>query len=180
MFLVYQEMTKKNKTPFRGSCDYSFGASSTSATGGPSSGWDFGHNPFSLPQGGIEALKTKDPLDILAWQYDIIANGLELSSGAVRNTDPEIMYKAFDIAGYSKEHVDKKFGHMIHAFEFGAPPHCGFAPGIERLAMLLLGEKNIRAVVPFPKNQRAEEPMMGSPSEADEKQLRELHISVSV
>lgn len=141
---------------------------------------DFGHNPFSMPQGGFEALNTKNPLDILAYQYDIIANGLELSSGAVRNKDPEIMYKAFDIAGYSKEHVDKKFGHMIDAFEFGAPPHCGFAPGIERLAMLLLGEKNIRAVVPFPKNQKAEEPMVGSPGEVDPKQLKELHISVSL
>jgi len=139
---------------------------------------DFGHNPFSMPQGGMEALSTKDPLDILAYQYDIIANGLELSSGAVRNMNPEIMYKAFEIAGYSKEQVDKKFGHMIDAFEFGAPPHCGFAPGIERLVMLLLGEKNIRSVVPFPKNQRAEEPMMGSPSEVDEKQLKELGIKI--
>lgn len=139
---------------------------------------DFGHNPFSMPQGGMEALLSKNPLDILAYQYDIIANGLELSSGAVRNKDPEIMYKAFDIAGYSKKQVDKKFGHMIDAFEFGAPPHCGFAPGIERLCMLLLGEKNIRAVVPFPKNQKAEESMMGSPSEIDPKQLKELHIRV--
>lgn len=139
---------------------------------------DFGHNPFSMPQGGLEALNTKDPLDILADQYDIIANGLELSSGAVRNMDPEIMYKAFAIAGYTKEQVNKKFGHMIDAFEFGAPPHCGFAPGIERLVMLLLGEKNIRSVVPFPKNQRAEEPMVGSPSEVDEKQLKDLHIKI--
>lgn len=139
---------------------------------------DFGHNPFSMPQGGMEALKTKDPLEILAYQYDIIANGLELSSGAVRNMDPEIMYKAFEIAGYSKQDVDKKFGHMINAFEFGAPPHCGFAPGIDRLLMLLLGEKNIRSVIPFPKNQKAEEPMMGSPSEVDEKQLKELQIKI--
>ncbi len=137
---------------------------------------DFGHNPFSLPQGGLEALNTKEPLDILAHQYDIVANGLELSSGAVRNYDPEIMYKAFAIAGYTKEQVDKKFGHMIAAFGFGAPPHCGFAPGIDRLLMLLLGEKNIRSVIPFPKNQKAEEPMMGSPSEVDAKQLKELHI----
>ena len=117
---------------------------------------DFGHNPFSMPQGGLEALNSKDPLDVLAHQYDIIANGLELSSGAVRNYDPDIMYRAFEIAGYEKDIVDKKFGHMIKAFEFGAPPHCGFAPGVERLAMLLLGEPNIRAVVPFPKNQKAE------------------------
>ncbi len=139
---------------------------------------DFGHNPFSMPQGGMESLETKDPLDILAFQYDIIANGLELSSGAVRNKDPEIMYKAFEIAGYSKADVDAKFGHMIKAFEFGAPPHCGFAPGIERLAMLLLGEENIRTVVPFPKNQKAEEPMMGSPSEVDEAQLKELGLKI--
>ncbi len=139
---------------------------------------DFGHNPFSMPQGGMEALDTKNPLDILAYQYDIIANGLELSSGAVRNMNPEIMYKAFAIAGYDKSVVDKKFGHMIDAFEFGAPPHCGFAPGIERLTMLLLGEKNIRAVVPFPKNQRAEEPMTGAPGEVDEAQLKELHIKL--
>ncbi|KKQ27140.1 MAG: Aspartate-tRNA ligase [Candidatus Magasanikbacteria bacterium GW2011_GWC2_37_14] len=139
---------------------------------------DFGHNPFSMPQGGMEALKTKDPLDILAYQYDIIANGLELSSGAVRNMDTEIMYEAFKIAGYDKSVVDKKFGHMINAFEFGAPPHCGFAPGIERLVMLLLGEKNIRSVVPFPKNQRAEEPMVGSPGEVDDMQLKELNIKI--
>jgi len=140
---------------------------------------DFGHNPFSMPQGGLEALKNKQPLDILAYQYDIIANGLELSSGAVRNMDPEIMYEAFKIAGYDKSVVDKKFGHMINAFEFGAPPHCGFAPGIERLVMLLLGEKNIRTVVPFPKNQRAEEPMTGAPGEVEEKQLKELNIKLS-
>ncbi len=140
---------------------------------------DFGHNPFSMPQGGLEALNTADPLTINADQYDIIANGLELSSGAVRNKDPEVMYRAFEIAGYNREQVNKKFGHMIDAFEYGAPPHCGFAPGIDRLLMLFLGEKNIRAVIPFPKNQRAEEPMMGSPSFVDEKQLQELHIKVA-
>jgi aspartyl-tRNA synthetase len=139
---------------------------------------DFGHNPFSMPQGGMEALKTEKPLDILAYQYDIVANGLELSSGAVRNKDPEIMYKAFEIAGYTKEDVNKKFGHMINAFEYGAPPHCGFAPGIERLVMLLRGEKSIRSVIPFPKNQKAEEPMMGSPAEVSNAQLKELHIKV--
>ncbi len=139
---------------------------------------DFGHNPFSMPKGGMEALSKKDPLEILADQYDIIANGLEISSGAVRNKDPEIMYKAFKIAGYDKNTVDAKFGHMIKAFEFGAPPHCGFAPGVERLVMLLTNEDNIRNVVPFPKNQKAEEPMMGSPSEVDEKQLKELHIKL--
>ncbi|PIR74038.1 MAG: aspartate--tRNA ligase [Candidatus Magasanikbacteria bacterium CG10_big_fil_rev_8_21_14_0_10_47_10] len=139
---------------------------------------DFGHNPFSLPQGGMDALETKNPLDILAHQYDIIANGLELSSGAVRNKDPEVMYKAFDLAGYGKKQVDEKFGHMIDAFEFGAPPHCGFAPGIERLVMLLRNEPNIRAVMAFPKNQKAEEPMMGSPGEVDDAQLKELGIEL--
>ena len=139
---------------------------------------DFGHNPFSMPKGGMEALSTKEPLDIIADQYDIIANGLELSSGAVRNKDPEIMYKAFEIAGYSKEQVDEKFGHMIQAFEFGAPPHCGFAPGIERIIMVLRNEHNIRNVVAFPKNQKAEEPMMGSPSEVTEEQLKELHLQI--
>lgn len=142
--------------------------------------WDFGHNPFSTPQGGLDALNTKNPGDILADQYDIIANGLELSSGAVRNKDAEVMYKAFEIAGYTKDDVNKKFGHMIEAFSYGAPPHCGFAPGIERLAMLLLGEPNIRAVVPFPKNQKAEEPMVGSPGEVEEKQLKELGLKIDI
>ncbi|OGH60176.1 MAG: aspartate--tRNA ligase [Candidatus Magasanikbacteria bacterium RIFCSPHIGHO2_01_FULL_33_34] len=139
---------------------------------------DFGHNPFSMPMGGLEALNDENPLNILADQYDIIANGLEISSGAVRNKDPEIMYRAFAVAGYDKKAVDAKFGHMIRAFEFGAPPHCGFAPGIERLVMLLTNEDNIRNVVPFPKNQKAEEPMMGSPSVVDDKQLKELHIKI--
>lgn len=141
---------------------------------------DFAHNPFSMPQGGMDALLNKNPLDIVAYQYDIIANGLELSSGAVRNRDSAIMYKAFEMAGYGHEVVDKKFGHMIKAFEYGAPPHCGFAPGIDRLVMLFTGEKNIRSVVPFPKNGRAEEPMVGSPSEVDEKQLKELHIKTDI
>lgn len=140
---------------------------------------DFGHNPFSMPVGGLESLENKNPLEILGDQYDIIANGLELSSGAVRNKDPKIMYKAFEIAGYSKTDVDKKFKHMIDAFEFGAPPHCGFAPGIERLVMLLAGEDNIRRVVAFPKNQKAEEPMVGSPAEASPEQLKELGIKLA-
>jgi aspartyl-tRNA synthetase len=139
---------------------------------------DFSHNPFSMPQGGLDALNKKDPLDIIGDQYDIVANGFELSSGAVRNKDPEVMYKAFEIAGYTKQQVDAKFGHMINAFSFGAPPHCGFAPGIERLAMVLLGEKNIRSVIAFPKNQKAEEPMMGSPSKVGKEQLKELGIVV--
>lgn len=139
---------------------------------------DFGHNPFSMPQGGVEALNTQDPLSIKANQYDIIANGLELSSGAQRNKDPEIMYKAFEIAGYTKEQVDEKFGHMIDAFGYGAPPHCGFAPGIDRIIMALLGETNIRNVIPFPKNGKAEEPMMGSPAEVDDAQLKELGLKI--
>jgi aspartyl-tRNA synthetase len=140
---------------------------------------DFGHNPFSMPVGGLESLENKNPLEIIGDQYDIIANGLELSSGAVRNKDPKIMYKAFEIAGYKKEDVYKKFGHMIDAFEFGAPPHCGFAPGIERLVMLLTGEDNIRKVIAFPKNQRAEEPMVGSPAPVTEVQLKELGIKIT-
>jgi aspartyl-tRNA synthetase len=139
---------------------------------------DFAHNPFSMPRGGMEALEKQAPLDIIGEQYDIIANGLELSSGAMRNTIPAVMYKAFAIAGYKKSDVDKKFSHMIEAFGFGAPPHLGFAPGIDRLAMLLLGEKNIRAVVPFPKNQKAQEPMMGSPAEVSVEQLKELGLSL--
>lgn len=141
---------------------------------------DFGHNPFSMPQGGMEALMTQDPLTIKAYQYDIICNGLELSSGAVRNYSPEIMYKAFEIAGYDKEVVIKKFGHMIEAFEYGAPPHCGFAPGIERLIMLLRDEPSIREVMAFPKNGKAEDVMMGAPGEVDEKQLKELHIKLDL
>ncbi len=140
---------------------------------------DFGHNPFSAVRGGLDALENNEPLDIIAEQYDIIANGLELSSGSVRNTDPEVMYKAFEKVGYGKEVVDQKFGHMIEAFSYGVPPHCGFAPGIDRMVMLFKGEKNIRAVIPFPKNQKAEEPMMGSPASVDHKQLEELHIAIT-
>jgi aspartyl-tRNA synthetase len=137
---------------------------------------DFSHNPFSMPQGELEALETKDPLDILAYQYDIVCNGVELSSGAIRNHRPDIMYKAFEIAGYSREDVDTKFSGMINAFKFGAPPHGGSAPGIDRIVMLLAGEPNIREVVLFPMNQRAEDLMMGAPSEVSPKQLRELSI----
>jgi len=141
---------------------------------------DFMHNPFSMPQGGLEALNTQDPLTVKAYQYDIIANGLELSSGAIRNYKPEIMYKAFEIVGYNKEAVDEKFGAMIRAFEFGAPPHGGFAPGIDRLLMLLENEPNIREVIAFPKNGSAEDVMMSAPSEVDEKQLKELHIKLDL
>jgi aspartyl-tRNA synthetase len=137
---------------------------------------DFSHNPFSMPQGELHALETKDPLDILAFQYDIVCNGVELSSGAIRNHRPDIMYKAFEIAGYSKEEVDLNFSGMINAFKFGAPPHGGSAPGIDRIVMLLAGEPNIREVVLFPMNQRAEDLMMGAPGVVSAKQLRELNI----
>ncbi len=141
---------------------------------------DFGHNPFSLPQGGMDALLNKDPLQILAYQYDIVLNGVELSSGAVRNNVPEIMFKAFEIAGYNAAEVDAKFGHMIAAFKYGAPPHCGFAPGIERYVMLLRDEPSIREITAFPKNGRAEEPMVGSPAAVKDSQLQELHIRVEM
>ncbi len=139
---------------------------------------DFSHNPFSMPQGEMEALETKDPLDILAWQYDIVCNGVELSSGAIRNHRPDIMYKAFEIAGYSREDVDTNFAGMINAFKFGAPPHGGSAPGVDRIVMLLADEPNIREVVVFPMNQKAEDLMMGAPSPVSQKQLRELNIRI--
>ncbi len=137
---------------------------------------DFSHNPFSMPQGELEALETMNPLDILAYQYDIVCNGVELSSGAIRNHRPEIMYKAFEIAGYSQEDVDTNFAGMINAFKFGAPPHGGSAPGIDRIVMLLADEPNIREVIVFPMNQKAEDLMMGAPAPVSLKQLRELNI----
>jgi aspartyl-tRNA synthetase len=137
---------------------------------------DFSHNPFSMPQGELEALNTKDPLDILAYQYDIVCNGVELSSGAIRNHKPDIMLKAFEIAGYSADVVESKFGGMLRAFRYGAPPHGGLAPGVDRIVMLLAGEANLREVTLFPMNQQAQDIMMGAPSEATPKQLRELHI----
>ncbi len=140
----------------------------------------FSHNPFSMPQGGMQALLEKNPLDILAYQYDIVCNGVELSSGAIRNHSPEIMYKAFEIAGYTAEDVDRKFGGMINAFKLGAPPHGGIAPGVDRMVMLLAGESNIREVIAFPMNQKAQDLMMGAPGTVTEKQLRELHIKVVV
>ena len=139
---------------------------------------DFSHNPFSMPQGGMEALETKDPLDILAWQYDIVCNGVELSSGAIRNHRPDIMYKAFEIAGYTQAEVDTNFAGMINAFKFGAPPHGGSAPGIDRIVMLLADEPNIREVILFPMNQKAEDLMMNAPAEVMPKQLKELSIKV--
>ena len=137
---------------------------------------DFGHNPFSMPQGGMEALLTKKPLDILAYQYDLVCNGYEISSGAIRNHRPDIMYKAFEVAGYTNADVDKKFGGMIRAFEYGAPPHGGIAPGIDRLMMVLFDLDSIRDIYAFPKDGAARDAMMDSPSEVDEKQLKELHI----
>ncbi len=140
---------------------------------------DFSHNPFSMPQGELEALETKNPLEILAYQYDIVCNGTELSSGAIRNHRPDIMYKAFEIAGYTQAQVDREFAGMINAFKFGAPPHGGSAPGVDRIVMLLADEPNIREVVVFPMNQKAEDLMMNAPSEVSEKQLRELSIRLA-
>ena len=137
---------------------------------------DFSHNPFSMPQGEMDALENQDPLDIKAWQYDIVCNGYELSSGAIRNHRPDIMYKAFEVAGYSKEDVDANFSGMIEAFKLGAPPHGGSAPGIDRIVMLLADEPNIREVIAFPMNQKAQDLMMGAPSIVSPKQLRELSI----
>ena len=143
----------------------------------------FSHNPFSMPQGGMEALQNADSkeklLNILAYQYDIVCNGIELSSGAIRNHRPEIMYKAFDIAGYDKAEVDSRFGAMINAFKFGAPPHGGLAPGVDRMVMLLADEPNIREVICFPMNQKAEDLMMQAPATVSEKQLRELNIQLT-
>ncbi|MEQ1522928.1 MAG: aspartate--tRNA ligase [Aestuariivirga sp.] len=141
---------------------------------------DFSHNPFSMPQGGLEALENKDPLDILAYQYDIVCNGVELSSGAIRNHRPDVMKKAFEIAGYPEDVLLEKFGGMYRAFQYGAPPHGGIAPGVDRIVMLLCNEPNIREVVLFPMNQQAEDLLMGAPSEATPKQLRELHIRLNL
>lgn len=138
----------------------------------------FTHNPFSMPQGGLEALKTMDPLDILAYQYDIVCNGIELSSGAVRNHDMEIMVKAFEIAGYDEEVLKAKFGALYNAFQFGAPPHAGMAPGVDRMLMLLRNEENIREVIAFPMSGTAQDLMCGAPNEVTEQQLREVHIKV--
>jgi aspartyl-tRNA synthetase len=139
---------------------------------------EFSHNPFSMPQGGMEALMTQDPLSIKAYQYDIVCNGVELSSGAIRNHRPDIMYKAFEIAGYTKDDVEKRFGGMLNAFKYGAPPHGGSAPGIDRIVMLLADEPNIREVILFPMTGKAEDLLMQAPNVVSEKQLRELHIRV--
>ena len=139
---------------------------------------EFSHNPFSMPQGGLEALERQDPLTIKAYQYDIVCNGVELSSGAIRNHRPDVMYKAFAIAGYRREEVEARFGGMLNAFKYGAPPHGGSAPGIDRIVMLLAGESNLREVIAFPMNQQAQDLMMGAPSPVPPERLRELHIRV--
>jgi aspartyl-tRNA synthetase len=138
----------------------------------------FGHNPFSMPQGELEALTTKNPLEILAYQYDFVLNGVELASGAVRNHNPEIMVKAFEIAGFSEEDVESKFGALYSAFKFGAPPHAGMAFGVDRLLMILLGEENVRETIAFPLNSSAQDVMLGAPGEVSELQLREANIKV--
>lgn len=140
---------------------------------------EFCHNPFSMPQGGLSALETQDPLSIKAFQYDIVCNGVELSSGAIRNHKPEIMIKAFELAGYGKDEVERRFGGMLNAMRFGAPPHGGSAPGIDRIVMLIADESNLREIVAFPMNQKAQDLLMGAPGEVTEKQLKELHIKVS-
>ncbi|MFM9445033.1 aspartate--tRNA ligase [Streptomyces acidiscabies] len=139
---------------------------------------DFSHNPFSMPQGGMDALENQDPLDILAWQYDIVCNGVELSSGAIRNHEPDIMLKAFNIAGYDAETVEREFAGMLRALRFGAPPHGGIAPGVDRIVMLLADEPNIRETIAFPLNGNAQDLMMGAPTELEESRLRELHLNI--
>tara|TARA_B100000749_G_C18358937_1_gene436614 strand:- start:427 stop:1053 length:627 start_codon:yes stop_codon:yes gene_type:complete len=138
----------------------------------------FSHNPFSMPQGNIKKLDLSKPLEIKAYQYDIVCNGIELSSGAIRNHIPELMYKLFSIAGYEKKLVDEKFSGMINALSYGAPPHGGIAPGIDRIIMLLAGEKNIREVTMFPMNQNAQDLMMNAPSKVSDEQLKELNLSL--
>ena len=141
---------------------------------------EFSHNPFSMPQGNIKNIDFDNPLNIKAYQYDIVCNGIELSSGAIRNHVPELMYKLFSIAGYKKEEVDEKFSGMINALSYGAPPHGGIAPGIDRIVMLLANEKNIREVTMFPMNQNAQDLMMNAPSDINEHQLKELNLSLKL
>ena len=140
----------------------------------------FCHNPFSMPQGGLEALNTMQPTDILAYQYDSVVNGVELSSGAVRNHEPAIMERAFEIVGYGKEVIEKKFSALYNAFKFGAPPHAGIAPGVDRIVMLLAEEPNIREIITFPMDRNARDILMGAPSEVTERQLKDVHIKLDV
>ena len=139
---------------------------------------DFNHNPFSMPQGGMEALENKDPLDILAYQFDLVGNGYEMASGAVRNHDPKLMVKAFEIAGYSEKNVEEKFGALYKAFKYGTPPHAGAAPGLDRMIMLIADTQNIREVIAFPKNKKARDAMMNAPSRVEEQQLKDVHIKI--
>jgi aspartyl-tRNA synthetase len=141
---------------------------------------EFSHNPFSMPQGGLQALESHDPLTIKAYQYDIVCNGVELSSGAIRNHRPDIMYRAFAIAGYSREEVEARFGGMLNAFRYGAPPHGGSAPGIDRIVMLIAGESNIREVIAFPMNQQAQDLLMQAPAPVPSERLKELHIKLDL
>jgi aspartyl-tRNA synthetase len=138
---------------------------------------DFSHNPFSMPQGGLVSLDNENKLDILGYQYDLVCNGIELGSGAIRNHEPETMFKAFELVGYSREEVDTKFGGLLRAFHFGAPPHGGIALGLDRIVMLLLDEANIREVIMFPLNQQAQDPLLGAPSEIEDARYKELHLS---
>ena len=139
---------------------------------------DFNHNPFSMPQGGMEALNTMNPLDVVAYQYDVVCNGYEMASGAVRNHDPELMVKAFEIAGYSEQEVETRFGALYNAFKYGTPPHAGAAPGVDRMIMLIANEDNLREIIAFPKNKKARDVLMGAPSNVTKEQLRDVHIKL--
>jgi len=167
------ELVDKNKAAYCWITDFPLYESSSEKPNGV----DFGHNPFSMPQGGREALMTKHPLEILAYQYDLVLNGFEVSSGAVRNHEPELMYKVFEIAGYKKEEVDQRFGGMIKAFHYGAPPHAGNAPGVDRILMVLNDWESIRDMYAFPKDGQGRDLMMDSPSEVSKEQLSDLGIS---
>ncbi len=141
---------------------------------------DFSHNPFSMPQGGLEALQTKDPLDILAYQYDLVCNGYEMASGAVRNHNPETMVKAFEIAGYTEQEVKNRFGALYNAFQYGTPPHAGAAPGVDRMVMLIANSQNIREIIAFPKNKKARDLLMNAPSVVTKQQLEDVHIKLDI
>ena len=141
---------------------------------------DFSHNPFSMPQGGLDALENNNPLDILAYQYDLVCNGYEMASGAVRNHNPEIMIKAFEIAGYKEQDVKERFGALYNAFQYGTPPHAGAAPGLDRMIMLIADSQNIREIIAFPKNKKARDLLMKAPSEVSKKQLKDVHIKLDL